>query len=134
MGRRVIIVGCGRVGATVAKRLLEKGDDVTVLDVNPDSFRRLAPHPHLTLLVGDGTSVEDVRRAGIQQADLFISLASHDTENALAAQMAQVTFRVKRVLCRMNDPVRSMMYRELGLRTLSPTDQTTRLVLDEVEH
>jgi trk system potassium uptake protein TrkA len=130
MPRNVMILGCGRVGAMVAKALVAEGDDVTVLDRDADNFRRLAEGPNLHMVVADGTSSEELKRCGIEQVDAFISLTAQDTVNALAAQMAQLSFGVTSVICRINDPIRRAMYDELGLRTVSPPQVMTDLVLE----
>jgi trk system potassium uptake protein TrkA len=130
MPRTVMILGCGRVGAMVAKALAAEGDNVIVLDRDADNFRRLAEGPNLEMLVADGTSSEELRRCGIERVDAFISLTAQDTVNALAAQTAQLSFGVTAVICRINDPTRRAMYEELGLRTVSPPQVMTDLVLD----
>ena len=130
MPRNVMILGCGRVGAMVAKALAAEGDDVIVLDRDPDNFRRLAEGPNVHMIVADGTSKEELKRCGIEGVDAFISLTAQDTVNALAAQMAQLSFGVASVVCRINDPIRRAMYDELGLRTVSPPQVMTDLVLE----
>jgi trk system potassium uptake protein TrkA len=114
----------------VAAALAAEGDNVIVLDRDADNFRRLAEAPNLQMLVADGTSSEELRRCGIERVDAFISLTAQDTINALAAQTAQLSFGVAAVICRINDPARRAMYEELGLRTVSPPQVMTDLVLD----
>ena len=133
MAENIHIVGCGRLGAMVAKALVDQGNNVTILDTDPENFRRLAEQPGLSMLVGDGTSNEDLRRSGIERADAFISLTAEDTVNALAAQVAQQTFGIQKVVCRINDPIRREMYEQLGLRTVSPPQVMTELVLQALE-
>ena len=133
MAENIHIVGCGRLGAMVAKALLDRGDNVTILDTDPENFRRLAEQPGLSMLVADGTSNEELRRSGIERADAFIALTAEDTVNALAAQVAQQTFGVQKVVCRINDPLRREMYEQLGLRTVSPPQVMTELVLQALE-
>lgn len=133
MAANVLIVGCGRLGAMVATALVDRGDQVTIIDTDAENFRRLAEQPGLSMIVADGTSNEDLRRAGVESADVFISLTAQDTVNALAAQAAQLTFGVSNVVCRINDPVRREMYEHLGLRTVSPSQVMTDLVLEAVE-
>lgn len=133
MAANVLIVGCGRLGAMVATALVDRGDSVTIIDTDAENFRRLAEQPGLSMIVADGTSNEDLRRAGVESVDVFISLTAQDTVNALAAQAAQLTFGVNNVVCRINDPVRREMYEGLGLRTVSPSQVMTDLVLEAVE-
>ncbi len=132
MAANVLIVGCGRLGAMVATALVDRGDLVTIVDTDAENFRRLAERPGLNMIVASGTSNEDLRRAGVERADAFISLTGQDTVNALASQIAKVTFEVATVVCRINDPVRREMYEHLGLRTVSPTQVMSDLVLDAV--
>ncbi|MCH7608892.1 MAG: TrkA family potassium uptake protein [Chloroflexi bacterium] len=133
MAANILIVGCGRLGAMVATALVDRGDSVTIIDTDAENFRRLAEQPGLSMIVADGTSNEDLRRAGVESVDVFISLTAQDTVNALAAQAAQLTFGVSKVVCRINDPVRREMYEGLGLRTVSPSQVMTDLVLEAVE-
>ncbi|MDA1035389.1 MAG: NAD-binding protein [Chloroflexi bacterium] len=134
MGRRVMILGCGRLGATVAQSLIDKGDTVTILDRDADNFRRLKEQPTLTMVVADGTSNEELIRHGIKETDVFISLASQDTINALAGQTALLTFGVASVVCRINDSARRHMYEAIGLKTVSPPEVMAQLVLDAMEN
>ena len=127
--RRVIIVGCGRVGGMVAQALLEQGDDVTILDTNQEHFRRMREHPRLHMIAADGTSVETLRSVDAAGAEAFIALAAADTTNALAAQAAQILFRVPSVVCRLNDPQRRDMYERLGLRAVSSSGVVADMAL-----
>ncbi len=133
MAKRVMIMGCGRVGGTLAQMLAARGDQVTVLDLNADNFRRLRSNPKIAAIVADGTSVEDLRSAGIQRMDVFVAVTSTDTINALAAQTAQITFGVPSVVCRINDPVRQEIYEQLGLRTVTITQLTANMILDAMD-
>ena len=130
MPRNVMVLGCGRVGAMVAKALAAEGDDVIVLALDADNFRRLAEGPNLHMVVADGTSHEELKRCGIEHVNAFISLTGQDTINALSAQMSQLSFGLASVVWRINDPVRRAMYDELGLRTVSPPQVMTDLVLE----
>ncbi len=133
MASQVMIVGCGRLGAMVAEALLERGNTITVIDTDPENFRRLRERDGLHTIVADGTSNEDLRRSGIEQADVFLSLAAQDAVNALAGQSARITFGIDRVVCRINDPTRREMYEGMGLRTISPSRIMTDLVLQSLE-
>ncbi|MEK9658526.1 MAG: TrkA family potassium uptake protein [Chloroflexota bacterium] len=132
-GKKVLIVGCGRLGAMVTKALLDRGDEVVILDLDAENFRRLTEQPGLTMVLGDGTSHDELRRDGIESVDSFAALTGQDTTNALAAQTAQVTFKVPHVVCRVNDPIRQKMYEELGLRTVSPSKIMTDLVTQALD-
>ena len=132
---KFLIMGCGRIGATVAISLWEEGHQVTVLDIDPDNFFRLPSEmrdEQGVTLMGDGTISEDVIRAGIQGADVFVAVDLRDSRNALAAQKAKHIFHVPRVVCRIGDPSRQKMYQELGLVAVSPTDATSQMILSAV--
>jgi trk system potassium uptake protein TrkA len=118
---RVIIVGCGRVGARVATELDQRGETVTVIDHNSRAFGRLPTSFGGETVRGSGTDEDIMRSAGAEQADLVITLTEGDNRNALAAQLAKHTFGVPRVIAKINDPLRGEAYRALGLETICRT-------------
>lgn len=118
---KVIIMGCGRVGARLAGLLDTAGHNVTVLDMDSYSFRRLPIGFKGKALVGNGIDEEALKRAGIEQVDAFIAVTQGDNRNIMAAQIAKHIFGVKRVICRIYDPLRQELYESLGLESLSPT-------------
>ena len=118
---RIIIMGCGRVGAELARLLDAEGHEVVILDLDSYSFRRLPRNFKGTALVGNGLDEEILRKAGIEKTDVFVSVTQGDNRNVMAAQMAKHIFNVSQVICRIYDPIREEMYRELGLKTISPT-------------
>jgi len=117
----VLIMGCGRVGARVATTLDEAGHTVTVMDLNPSSFRRLPPSFKGTQAVGNGMDGPALERAGIKEADAFIALTQGDNRNYFASQLAREVYGVKQVLCRTYDPLRAEIFSGLGLQIFSPT-------------
>lgn len=125
---RVIIVGCGRVGAGLAERLARSGNDVTVVDLKTESFSRLEPDFPGRAIRADGTEEDVLRRLDTQDADMFFALTEGDNRNVLAAQLATETFGVERVVAKINDPVRAEAYTTLGLATIC----RTRLLVDEL--
>lgn len=118
---RVVIVGCGRVGARVAGELDQRDHRVTVIDVDPHAFNRLPPRFGGETVRGSGTDEDVMRAAGAEQADLLMALTEGDNRNALAAQLGKHTFGIPRVIAKINDPLRSEAYRALGIETLSRT-------------
>lgn len=118
---KVVIMGCGRMGARLAGLLDADGHQVTILDVNSYSFRRLPADFKGTALVGNGTDEEALRRAGIEEADAFVAVTEGDNRNVMAAQTAKHIFHVPRVICRIYDPLRQELYNTLGLEAFSPT-------------
>jgi trk system potassium uptake protein TrkA len=128
---KVVIMGCGRVGAQLAIYLDRDGHDVTVLDMRESQFERFLPDDFGgRKMVGDGRDQDVLRRAGVDGADAFVSCTAGDNRNVMAAQMAKHIFNVPRVVCRIYDPLREEMYKMLGLRTISPTKVGAQLLLD----
>ena len=118
---RVIIVGCGRVGARVASELDQGGENVTVMDISPRAFTRLPASFKGETVRGNGTDEDTMRSAGADQADIVMTLTEGDNRNALAAQLAKHRFDVPRVIAKINDPLRGEAYRALGLETICRT-------------
>jgi trk system potassium uptake protein len=118
---RVIIVGCGRVGARVAAELDQRGENVTVIDVSARAFARLPQDFGGETVRGSGTDEDVMRGAGTEQADIVMSLTEGDNRNALSAQLAKHTFGVPRVIAKINDPLRGEAYRALGLEVICRT-------------
>ena len=130
---KVVIMGCGRVGARLASLLDEDGHDVTILDIEEYSFRRLAPTFNGTALLGNGTDEETLKKADIEQADVFLSLTQGDNRNVMAAQICKHIFKVPRVICRIYDPLRQELYSMLEIETFSPTIIQTEMLKDKLE-
>lgn len=128
----VVIMGCGRVGARLAAMLEEDGHKVAILDMEPYSFRRLSANFQGEALVGNGTDEDDLRRAGIEEADAFIAVTQGDNRNVMAAQIAKHVFDVPKVVCRIYDPLREELYNTLGLETISPTTVGAKLLHDVI--
>ena len=118
---RVIIVGCGRVGARVAAELDQRGEHVTVIDIRQHAFSRLPSSFGGETMRGNGTDEDVMRSAGAEQADLLVALTEGDNRNALAAQLGKHTFGIPRVIAKINDPLRGEAYRALGLETICRT-------------
>lgn len=128
----IIIMGCGRVGAQLAALLDRDGHKVTVLDVEQYSFRRLPDNFGGTALVGDGTGEDALKEAGIEDADVFVSVTQGDNRNVMAAQIAKHIFNVPKVVSRIYDPLRKDMYSALGLETMSPTIVGANILRDMI--
>jgi len=137
---KALIVGCGRVGSRLAQELDRNGHDVTIVDSNPAAFSRFAARGVFAdtfrgnFVVGDGTEADLLRRAGIEDADCFIAVTQGDNRNIMAAQIAQAVFKVDKVVCRIYDPIRTDVYRKLGLHVFCPTTEgaaTVRRMLED---
>jgi trk system potassium uptake protein TrkA len=119
---KVVIVGCGRVGSTLAENLDAEGHEVIIFDTQTAAFDRLPEGFKGSAVRGDGTDEEVLRRAGAEGADIFLSLTEGDNRNVMAAQVAIESFGVPQVIAKINDPVRAAAYAELGIVTLCRTN------------
>ena len=118
---KVVIMGCGRVGALLAAELSRDGHDVLILDTDESAFRFLPDGFPGQTFVGNGIDLDILRKIGIEKADVFVSATRGDNRNVMAAQIAKHIFGVKVVASRVFDPLREEMYRNMGLRTINPT-------------
>jgi len=131
---KVIIMGCGRVGAHLAVALDREGHDVTILDTSSEAFSRRLPSDFQgRALVGNGIDIDALRRAGIADADGFVAVTQGDNRNVMAAQIAQHVFNVPRVVCRIYDPIREEIYHTLGIETISPTKVGAQLLKEALQ-
>ncbi|MFL5778871.1 MAG: potassium channel family protein [Chloroflexota bacterium] len=124
----IFIVGCGRVGASVAEAYDRAGDHVVVIDLVTRAFDRLPSDFHGEAIRGDGTDEDVLRRAGAEDADLLLALTEGDNRNVMAAQLAIEALNISRVIAKINDPLRAQAYAELGIATLCRTG----LMLDAI--
>ena len=127
---KIVIVGCGRVGSRLALKLVDEGHDVTVIDQSASAFARLGDNFAGNALLGNGIDEDMLKRAGIEEADAFCALTNGDNRNIMSAEMAQHVFNVPKVVCRIYDPIRYEVYREIGLGVICPTIMGTETVHD----
>ena len=127
---KIVIMGCSRVGARLAEMLVKDGHQVTVLDVNALSFRRLPQDFGGIALLGSGLDENILIKAGIKQADAFVAATQGDNRNIMAGQIARHIYKVPRVVCRIYDPLRRDLYSELGLETISSTTIVAQMIKD----
>jgi trk system potassium uptake protein TrkA len=136
----ILIVGAGRVGSAVARKALEAGHQVSVLDSDPLSHERLDKDQSTTwedaggkFTVGAALETDGLEAAGIEQADVFMAATRGDNTNLVIAQLARRRYNVHRVVVRVADPARAAWYAEQGLLTICPTqhaiDQAEQVVL-----
>jgi len=118
---RLVIVGCGRVGALLGRVMSAEGHAVIIVDKNADAFKRLGREFHGETVVGVGFDRDVLRAAGIERADAFAAVTNGDNSNYIAASVARDVFQVPQVVARIYDPQREAIYRELGIRTISST-------------
>jgi trk system potassium uptake protein TrkA len=127
-----VILGCGRVGARMAAQLDNMGHNVSIIDRGPDSFKRLPPDFKGKVVLGTGIDEDVLKRAGIEQADVFAAVTNGDNTNIMASQVAKEIFQVPRVIARIYDPVRETTYHMLGLETICPTTLITNTIIKDV--
>lgn len=130
---RVVIMGCGRVGASVATRLDREGHDVVILDTDAYAFSRYLP-PDFSGERIEGSGVDDriLEQAAISDADVFIALTGGDNRNLLASQKAREIYGVGHAVARIKDPLRAELFERLGLRTYSPTSFGADLAFEAI--
>lgn len=128
----IVILGCGRVGARLAGILDKEGHTVSVIDSSSDAFQRLSSDFGGSTYIGNGVDEDVLDRAGIRRADAFIAVTNGDNRNIMASQIAKELFQVKKVVCRIYDPIREETYREIGLDTFCPTKIGAQMIFDRI--
>jgi trk system potassium uptake protein TrkA len=135
----VLIVGCGRVGSSIARTMLAEGHEVSVLDEDPEAVAQLEKGQTQgwedmggSFTVGTALEIDALLEAGIDRADAFIASTDGDNTNLVIAQIAQRRFMVQTVVVRVLDPARSKWYEEQGLKTVSPTQIAIDMLHDAV--
>ena len=127
-----LIIGCGRVGSSIALQLQREGWDVTVVDENEDALARLGEHWPGAFIVGQGIDVDVLRDAGIEEADAVVAATDGDNSNILIGQVAQKRFDIACVVVRILDPARADFYSARGLRVVCPTKTAIDTLMDAV--
>ncbi len=128
----VVILGCGRVGSTFARLMYKDGHQVTIIDQQSEAFRRLGARFKGGRIVGNGIDEDVLKRAGIENSQVFVAVTQGDNRNIMAAQIARHVFNVPQVIARIYDPIRADRYRQLGLVTLCTTTIASGLLRDFV--
>ena len=135
----ILIVGCGRVGSSVARAMLGDGHDVSCLDEDPESHARLEVGLEKgwedlggQFTVGTGLEIDALLEAGIEKADAFIASTDGDNTNIVISQIAKRRFNVPTVIARVLDPLRAEWYEQQGLHTVCPTRVAIGMLEDEV--
>ena len=129
---KMVILGCGRVGSTLATMLDHAGHEVSVIDYSSEAFQRLSPDFRGETIPGNGVDEEVLIRAGIKEADAFAAVTNGDNRNIMASQIAKEIFNVKKVMCRIYDPIREETFRDLGMETICPTKVGAQMFFDEL--
>jgi trk system potassium uptake protein len=131
----IVIMGCGRVGSTLAHILEEQGHSVAIIDQDREAFRKLRSGFKGKRITGTGFDQDVLIEAGIEEADAFAAVSSGDNSNVIAARVARESFGVERVAARIYDPRRAEVYQRLGIPTVATVrwtaDQMLRRLLPE---
>ena len=130
----IIIVGCGRGGSRLGRRLAESGNHVAVVDIERAAFNRLGPNFQGSTYQGSGLDQEVLARAGVANADIVYAMTGGDNRNLMVAQLVKIQFDVPRAVARLHDPVRAEKYHELGLETLCTTTVISGLLEYHAAH
>lgn len=123
-----VIMGCGRVGSSLAQAIESRGHSVAIIDQNPDAFRRLPSGFSGQKVTGVGFDRDTLLQAGIEDTYAFAAVSDGDNSNVLAARVARETYGVDNVVARIYDPARAEIYQRLGI----PTVATVRWTADQV--
>jgi trk system potassium uptake protein TrkA len=129
---KALVIGCGRVGSSIALELNREGWDVTVIDENEDALSRLGDHWPGAFIVGHGMDVDVLREAGIEEADAVTVATDGDNTNIVIGQVAQKRFGIQCVVVRVLDPARADFYAARGMRTVCPTKIAIDTLTDAV--
>lgn len=121
LDKRVIIMGCGRLGANLADYLYDEGNDVIVVDKSESSFRKLSSSFGGLTLVGDGTRLETLEQLEIKGNEIFIVVTDDDNVNIMISQMVREVYHIDKIICRLYDPQRECVYNEFHINTICPT-------------
>jgi trk system potassium uptake protein TrkA len=127
---KALVIGCGRVGSTVAKRLAGEGWDVTAIDEKESALSRLGEDWAGGFIVGHGMDTNVLREAGIEEADAVVVSTDGDNTNIVIGQVAQKRFGIECTVVRILDPARAEFYAERGLRTVCPTSTAIDVLID----
>ena len=128
----VVIMGCGRVGSTLAQELDNRGHSVAVIDQDPTSFRKLSPAFGGRTVAGIGFDRDRLIEAGIETADAFAAVSSGDNSNIISARVARETFKVPKVIARIYDPRRAEIYQRLGVETVASVAWTAQQMVHSI--
>lgn len=128
----IIIVGCGRVGAELARLLADEGYDTVIVDKKASAFNRLGGGFNGLTIVGNGFDTDTLKAAGINKADVFCALTNGDNTNLVCAQIAKKVFSIPKVFARVYDPQRAEIYQALGLDIISGTTLLAAMLRDKI--
>ena len=117
----IIVVGCGRLGSSLARSMAGAGHQVTVVDWNPQRFERIADLSDVAQVLGTGIDIDVLRGAGAAACDALVAVTDHDNSNIMIAQTAEQMFHVRHVVARVNDPRTGPLLETFGIQSVCPT-------------
>lgn len=127
-----VIIGCGRLGASLATELSNNNQDVLIIDSDKSAFRKLSPAYGGLTLIGDATDYKVLEEAQINKATTVIAVTNNDNSNIMVAQICKMNFDISRVILRLYDPERKCICTDMGLETISPVilsiDEISRMI------
>jgi trk system potassium uptake protein TrkA len=129
---KVLVIGCGRVGSSVALELNRQGWEVTAIDEKEDALHRLGENWSGGFVVGHGMDMDVLREAGIEDADAVVVATDGDNTNLVIGQLAQKRFAIETTVVRVLDPARAALYKDLGLWTVCPTSTAIEILTEAV--
>src|SRR3989441_8568547 len=127
-----LVIGCGRVGSSIALQLVDEGWDVTAVDEKEEAFGRLGDHWNGRFVLGHGMDIEVLREAGIEEADAVVVATDGDNTNIVIGQVTQKRFGIDCTVVRILDPARAEFYAQRGLRTVCPTSTAIDVLTEAV--
>jgi trk system potassium uptake protein TrkA len=129
---RIVIAGCGRVGANVAQMLVDAGHDVTVVDRSKDALKTLGRAFNGTVVLGEAYDVDTLVEAGIELADVFLAVTDSDNANLMASEVAKAVFNVPRSIARLYDPAREETYHALNIHHVTGTKLIANVLYEQI--
>src|SRR2546430_13687264 len=129
---KALIIGCGRVGSSIALQLDREGWDVVAVDEKEEALTRLGSHWNGGFIVGHGMDVDVLRAAGIEEAEAVVVATNGDNTNLVIGQVAQKRFDIQCVVVRVLDPARADFYEQRGMRTVCPTRTAIDFLVESV--
>lgn len=127
---RICILGCGRMGALTANLMSEQGHEVTVIDRNIDSFKRLSNDFVGKKILGNGLEISTLEKAALDKMDAFVATTNYDTRNIFGATLAKKIFNIPKVIARFYDKDRAQIFNKLGIETICVTSVGSELIQD----
>lgn len=128
----IVIIGCGRLGGTLANHLSKTGHSVVVVDQREAAFDKLSVDFSGFKVLGDASELDILQEASANKADYLFAVTTRDSTNLMVAQVALTIFNVPHVVARVFDPVREEIYRSFGIMTISPTNLSAHAFLEMV--